>query len=131
MSVANKDHRLMFRDISGSSVLAAATDLSSTARILVALKTGYTIYIQKIVVHVITDNAATLTFGDNASTPIVIAGTKASPGLGPIPFDFGDEGRPLTEAKQFQLKNSGAGLAADITWEGYIKPTGTLTPDQI
>ena len=34
-------------------------------------------------------------------------------------------GRALTEAKDFELKNSGAGLAADITWTGYRKRTAT------
>ena len=131
MSVYNRDHRTRFKDISGSSVLAAADNLSATARTLVALKAGYTIFIQRISVNVITDNAATLTFKDNASTPVVIAGTKASPGIGPILYDFGDEGVGLTEGKQFDLANSAAGLAAEIHWEGYLKPTGTLVPSGI
>lgn len=112
-----------YTDISGSTVLAAGDNLSVTFRQLVAARTGETIYIQKIAVHVITDNAATLSFQDDAGTPIVIAGTKASPGIGPIPFDFGPDGRALTEAKDFELKNSAAGLAADITWTGYRRPT--------
>lgn len=113
-----------YRDISGSTVLAAGDNLSVTARALVALLAGYSIFIQRIIVNVITDNAATLQFGDNAGTPVIIAGTKASPGIGPITFDFGPDGRQLTESKQFQLTNSAAGLAADITWQGYLKPIG-------
>lgn len=131
MSVYNRDLRTRFKDVSGSTVLAAGDNLSATARTLVTGRTGYTLYIQKITVNVITDNAATLQFKDTAGTPVVIAGTKASPGIGPILFDFGDEGRALTEAKNFTLANSAAGLAADIHWEGYERPTGTLTPAQI
>lgn len=127
MGVLNQDHRSRFQDISGSTVLAAGDDLSSTARVLAAKSAAYTIYIQQIAVHVITDNAATLTFQDDAGTPVVIAKTKASPGIGPILFDFGDEGRALTENTDFELKNSAAGLAADITWKGYKKPTGVRT----
>jgi hypothetical protein len=117
-----------YRDISGSTVLAAGDNLSATARTLQALVTGYSIFIQRILVDVITDNAATLTFGDTASSPIVIAGTKVSPGIGPILFDFGPDGRQLTESQAFVLKNSAAGLAADITWQGYLKPIGVLNP---
>lgn len=126
-----RQRRKVFKDISGSTVLAATDDLSSTPRVLVALAAKYSIFIQKIVVDVTTDNAATQNFEDNAGTPVVIAKTKASPGIGPITFDFGSEGRPLTEGKQFELKSSAAGLAADIHWEGYMRPTGTRTIAQI
>lgn len=127
MGVLNQDHRTRFQDVSGSTVLASGDNLSSTARVLVTGATGYTVYVQQIAVNVLTDNAATLTFQDDASTPVVIAGTKASPGVGPILFDFGEEGRALTEAKDFELKNSAAGLVADITWKAYKKPTGVRT----
>ena len=131
MGVRNQDHRTRYKDISGSTVVAAGDSLSATLRVLVAGRTGYTIFVQRITVNVITDNAATLNFQDDASTPIVIAKTKASPGIGPILFEFGDEGRALTEAKDFELGNSAAGLAADVHWEGYQKATGTIVPSQI
>lgn len=131
MSVKRNEHRTVFRDISGSTVLLATDDLSATARTLVALKAKFTIYIQRIEVNVTTDNAATLTFQDSAGTPVKVAGTKASPGIGPILFDFGPEGFALTEGKEFDLKNSAAGLAAAITWTGYMKPTSTMTPSDL
>jgi len=127
VSSKNNEHRRMFQDISGSSVLAAADDLSTTARVLAAGKAGYTIYVQEITVNVITDNAATQTFQDDATTPVVIAKTKASPGIGPIVFDFGEEGRALTVDKDFEMKNSAAGLAADVSWRGYKRLTGVIT----
>lgn len=131
MSVHDFNHRTMFKDISGSTVLAATDDLSVTARVLVAGRSKYTIYVQFIHVAVVTDNAAQLLFQDDAGTPVEIAETKVSPGIGPIIFDFGDEGRPLTEGKDFELKNTAAGLAADITWMGYMKPTATMVPSDI
>jgi hypothetical protein len=120
-----------YQRVSGSTTLLAADDLSVTPRSLVAAKTGYTIFIQKIAVAVTTDNAATQVFQDSSGTPVKIAGTKASPGIGPILFDFGPDGTPLTEGKAFQLSNSGAGMAAQIHWEGYRKPTATLTPSTV
>lgn len=131
MGVYNLDHRTRYKDISGRTTLLATDDLSATARTLVALRAGYTIFIQKISVAVITDNAATQSFQDNAGTPRVIGKTKVSPGIGPIVFDYGDEGVALTEGKQFDLKNSAAGLAAEIQWTGYMKPTGTMQPSGI
>jgi hypothetical protein len=114
-----------YTDVSMSSVLAAADNLSVTARTLIAAETGTTIFVQKIAVNVIVDNAAVLQFKDTAGTPVVIAGTKASPGIGPILFDFGPDGRALTEAKALTLTNSAAGLAADITVTAYRRITGT------
>ncbi len=125
--VGNYEQRTCFQDISGRTTLAAADNLSATARQLVAAKPSHTIFIQRITVNVITDNAATLKFQDNNGTPRIIAGTKVSPGIGPIVFDMGDEGAALTEGKEFQLMNSAAGLAAEIIWHGYMKPTATMT----
>lgn len=124
-----------YTNISGSTVLATGDNLSATARVLVGVNgvvplssanlLAGTIYIQRIQVNIITDAAQSLTLQDDAGTPVVIAGVKASPGVGPITFDFGPEGRALTQAKEFELKNSAAGLAADITWTGYWRATAT------
>ena len=122
-------HRQVNSDVTVSSVLAAADNLSVTPRTLVAAQAKVTIYVQKIIVAVITDNAATLQFKDSAGTPVVIAGTKASPGIGPIHFDFGDKGRPLTEGTALNLSNSAAGLAADITVQAYRRRTGAGIPN--
>lgn len=127
MSVNLDAHRTRFRDISGRTTLAAGDNLSVTPRQLVAGKAGHTIFVQKASFNVITDNAATQTLQDDNGTPRVIAKTKASPGIGPINFDFGEEGVALTEGKDLELANSGAGLAAEITWTGYMKMTGVMT----
>jgi hypothetical protein len=131
MGVYNQDHRVRYQDISGRTTVATGDNLSATPRSLVALKAGFTIYVQKIEIAVITDNAATLTLQDTNSSVRKIATTKASPGLGPILFDYGDEGVALTEGKGLDLINSAAGLAAEVVWTGYRKPTATLTTAQV
>lgn len=114
-----------YEDVSVSYSIVAATDYS-TANAKIAAKTGYTIYIQRILVNVSTTNAATQLFQDNASTPIIAAGTPATPALGPIVFDFGGDGFALTESKSLDHKMSGAGLAASITIQAYRKRTAAL-----
>jgi hypothetical protein len=82
-----------------------------------------TVYVQKIGIGVTTDNAAQITFQDTAG--VLIAKTKASPGLGPIVFDFGTEGVALTSTAGLDLVISGAGLGAAIAVQAYLKPDVT------
>lgn len=115
------------KDVSISYTYVAATDYS-TANAKIAAVTGHTIFIKRILVCVTTDNAATQTFQDSSSTPIVVAHIKASPGIGALLFDFaGDDGRgfALTEGKSFDHKMSAAGQAGSVTVEAYIKRTAT------
>lgn len=112
------------KDVSTSYTYVAATDYS-TANAKIAAVAGHTIFIRRIQVNVTTDNAATQTFQDSASTPIIAAHIKASPGIGPITFDFGDRGFALTEGKSFDHKMSAAGQAGSVTVDAYIKRTAT------
>lgn len=116
-----------FENVSQSYAFAATDDYSSTVRALIAAKVGFTVYIQKIILDVLTDNAATQTFQDTAGTPVVLAVSKASPGLsnitGPIIWDFGPEGHACTADKGLSQKNSAAGLAAHVTILAYRKRT--------
>jgi hypothetical protein len=101
----------------------AAADTTTVEAITV--KDAYhQIFVTKITVAVITDAAQSLTFQDDAGTPVPIAKTKASPGLGPIVFEFGDLGTPLTVGKNLDMVISGAGLAARVHVEGYQRKTG-------
>lgn len=111
-----------YTNVSTSYTILAGTDYT-TATSKITGEAGWTIYIQRILVAVTTDNAATQTFQDSAGTPVLVAGTKASPGIGPILFDFGPEGFALTEGKDFQHKMSGAGLAASVTVTAYKRRT--------
>jgi len=85
-----------------------------------------TAYVQRMMVAVTVDGAQPLTFQDRATTPKVIGKTKASPGLGPILFDFGPAGIALTEGKSLDISTTGATiLGAAIHIEGYRKKTAT------
>lgn len=128
MPVYNREARTQYKAIAADVTVLAAADPSAT---IVALKTNYTIYITHISVAVTTDNAATLTFQDTHSTAVLIAKTKASPGIGPILFEFGEDGTPLTANYALALTASGAGLTARVHVEGYYKPSATMVPSGI
>lgn len=114
------------QNVSLSYPFLAATDYS-TASTKITGKTGWTIYIQRILLSVTTDNAAVQTFQDSAGTPVELAKSKVSPGLGPIEWEFGEEGLALTEAKSFQHKMSAAGMAGTVTVQAYMRQTATIT----
>ncbi len=118
-----------FRNVSLSYAFAAATDWTgASVHELIAARVGETIFIQKIILDVLTDNAATQTWEDNAGTPVVIAVSKISPGLsglGAITWDFGPEGKPCTEGKNLQHLMSAAGLAGNVTILAYQRRTAT------
>jgi hypothetical protein len=115
------------------SVVATTDDLSGAPRTILAAKTGYTIYILEALLSVTTDNAATQTLQDDAGTPVVYAKSKASPGLGPIHWDFGPDGIPITAGQALKISNSAAGMGAVWAITCYYRPTpgGALTPAQI
>jgi len=103
----------------------AATDSSKTA--IIALVANQTIYIQRIELAIVTHAAQTITFQDNAGTPVKIAAhTDASAAAGvpsQVLWDFGPDGTPLTVGKQLDIATSGAGIAARVHVEGYRKLT--------
>ena len=96
------------------------------ATLKAARNASYTIYIQAIHVYITTDAAQSWSFEDDATTPLQIFRVPTSPGVGNHSIDFGPEGIPLTEGKDFELDVSAAGLAGNIRWEGYSKLTATL-----
>jgi hypothetical protein len=120
--------RDFYRDVGRSLRFLAA--YTGTAPYLTCPGAKYTIFIQKIILLVTTDAAQSLTFRDTATTPVVIAVVPASPGVGVITFDFGDDGIPLTEGKNFDIVPSAAGLAGWVNVEAYarIVPQEALVP---
>ena len=120
-----EDYGRIYQNVSTSYTFVAATDYT-TASAKIAAVANETIYIQKIVLAVTTDNAATQTFQDSASTPIIAAGSKASPGIGPIEWDFGPKGFALTEGKSFDHKMSAAGMAGSVTVTAYRRRTAVV-----
>lgn len=121
--VSRDNYRTTYEDVSYDRDLLITDTGTLTA---IAAKTNYTIFVQAIVVNVTTDAAQTLTFQDTAATPIVIAKTRSSPGLGPVDesVDFGPEGKALTVSKGLSIVISGAGLGAAIKVIAYRKLTG-------
>lgn len=119
------------RNQSVSANVLATDDFSSTAKHLIPTPAATdTVYVQKISVSVTTDAAQTQTFQDTAGTPIKVAAIKASPGVGPIVFDFGTEGFALTTGKGLDYKNGAAGVACAITVQAYSKVApGPITPN--
>lgn len=118
---ARGPRREVFEPVVADVNMVAASD--GTTNELIPAKTGYTTYVTLIAVAITTDAAQTLTFQDDASTPVVIAKTKASPGIGPILFEYGEDGTPLTAEKALDLNISAAGLAGRIHVEGYRRRT--------
>jgi hypothetical protein len=120
--------RRTYEDVSVSGFVLAADDYSTNKRALVAAKAGETIYVQKVNIIVTTDNAATQTVQDTASTPLIAAKTTASPGVAKdFLFDWGAQGLALTEGKGLDLTNSAAGLAYSFTVEAYRRRTANIT----
>lgn len=85
----------------------------------------YTLYIQRITVAPTTYSAKTLTFQDDATSPVPIgfisipASAPTAGGRQDYTIDFGEEGTPLTEGKNLDLSLSGAGVAGRIHIVGY------------
>ena len=119
-----QSYRNHYQDISGELAVAAATDDTT----LVSVKNAsYTLYIQRIVFWVSTDAAQSMSFEDSNGTPKQIAEIPSSPGDSTRwDFDFGEEGLPLTEGKDFKMMVSAAGLAGQLKWYGYSKQTAVL-----
>jgi hypothetical protein len=114
-----KDHT----DISGTLTRTAA---QGDATLVTVRSLKHTIYIQRIIVWISTDAAQSWSFEDDG-VPLQIAEIPASPGDSTRwDFDFGAEGMPLAEGKDFELNVSAAGLAGNIRWEGFMKLSSTI-----
>lgn len=124
---ANKsaaDLRAVHRDISGNLLVAAATD---DATLVTCRNANSTIYIQRIAFYVTTDAAQSMVFEDSNASAKKIAEIPSSPGdESPWIFDFGDNGVPLTEGKNFVMNVSAAGLAGHLEWDGYTRITSAV-----
>ena len=125
MSDAYLRQREFFQNISGSLSVATATDDTT---LVTNGRSSDTIFIQKIHVQVTAvSSSKTWTFKDSAGTPVLTAAAIDAGTLGHTDMDFGADGVPLTEGKNFLLDVSAAGAAGQITWEGYQKLTGATS----
>lgn len=111
-----------------TTAVVAAADSANKEDVIAVKSAGHTIYVQRITLSVITDAAVSLTFQDDASTPVLIATSAASPGLGvEVVADFGPKGYALTQGKNLDIDISGAGgLACKVNIEAYEKLTAVV-----
>jgi hypothetical protein len=118
--------RQYFRNISGSLSRSAAQGDATLA----SCRYGHTIYVQRVIVYITTDAAQSWVFEDESAT-VKVCEVPASPGDETRwDFDFGDEGKPLTEGEDLVLNASAAGLAGHIEYYGYMKQTATISAAQ-
>lgn len=114
--------RRTYTDISGELTVLATTDDSTLVTVRGA---AHTLFIQRVIFEVTTDAAQSMSFEDSASTPVQIGEVLASPGDSTThDFNYGEEGYPLTEGKNFNMQVSAVGLAGRLKWYGYQKQTG-------
>jgi hypothetical protein len=125
VGVYNREQRTRYQNVSKTLTFDAATD-PSTAPFITG-RTGYTIYVQRVLFVVTTSAAQSITVRDSNATPKVIAVLPSLSSVGTLEFNFGDDGVPLTQGKNLDIAASGAGVAGTISVEAYLRPTGTLT----
>lgn len=102
----------------------AATDGNTT---LITGKTGYTLYIQRIISVIKTSAAQAITFEDNNSSAVYVAKIASSPGVDSrFDFDLGPEGKALTSAKSLMMDMT-AGNAGHVEVLAYWKPDAVVT----
>src|SRR3990167_3520918 len=98
-------YRAAYTDISTSGIIATGT--AGLADAIATKGSLWTMYIQKITVVITTLGAQTITFQDDATTPVVALVIEASAAAGVIrTVDFGARGFALTEAKNFDIVRS-------------------------
>ncbi|MGE3341488.1 MAG: hypothetical protein AB7J46_06365 [Candidatus Altimarinota bacterium] len=119
------DDYSLFRRYGNNRAFATQLDFTTateTTELVAARSASWTIYVQRIIVWIKTDAAQSLTFQDDAGTPVVIAKVPASPGADTRrDFDFGPRGVALTEGKNLDAAFSAAGLAGHLEVIGYHK----------
>ena len=120
-------YRAMFKDASTVRTLLAADTSTEHANVITPKSASYSIFVQRIIFNCTTDAAQTLTFQDDAGTPIVIGKSASSPGLGiEIVGDYGPLGKQLTENTNLDIIISAAGLAGQINIEAYQRLTAVV-----
>lgn len=117
-----RENRTFYQDVSGTLSVVAATDDTT----LVTVKSvNNTLYLQKLHIEVTANSAGkTWTFKDSAATPVLLVpAIDAGAGIAHFDFDFGPNGIPLTQGKNFLLDVSAAGAVGWVSWEMYEKKT--------
>lgn len=114
--------RIIYQDVSGTIPIVVGT----ADYTLVTGKTGYTVYIQRIVTWIATSAAQSISFEDS-TTGLEIAKIAANPGSSTRwDFDFGPEGRPITTAENLVWNASAAGNVGHCEVLAYLKPNAAV-----
>lgn len=119
-----EQRRRVFTDMTKSVTLTAS---DTTQDAFLAKRANYRIWVQRIVVYITTDAAQSMTFQDDAGTPLVIATVPSSPGDETRwDFDFGPAGVALGENQDLDISLSAAGLAGQVTVYAYRAPSSVF-----
>lgn len=111
--------------------IVAADDTTALNNLIVVKSTAHAIVVQKLTFHETTEsNGKTLTFQDDASTPVLLGkyfSVTAAAGI-PKSFvgDYGPRGYQLTTGKNFDVVVSAAGMAGALHVEYYQKLVGPV-----
>lgn len=124
-------YRRQYSDKTTDRNIVAADESAQHADVIAPKSAKHTVYIQKITVNITTYSAKTITFQDDAGTPVPIALISVPAAAVALPsesnsmtVDFGPKGKPLTEGKNLDIILSAAGLAGAVHIEAYEKLTG-------
>src|SRR3990167_334366 len=113
--------RRVYKDKTKAVVLVAA---DTTQDAFLTKRANHRIWVQRIIGYITTDSAQSITFQDDAGTPLVVATITTSPGDETRwDFDYGDVGFPLGENQDLDINVSAAGLAGNITVIAYQAPS--------
>ena len=113
--------------------ILAADDTTALNNLITPKSANHALVIQKIVFYETTEsNGKTLTFQDDASTPVKLGVYSSTTAAAGIPksavFDFGPRGYQLTTGKNFDIAVSAAGMAGALHVEAYEKLVGPVAP---
>ena len=105
-----------------ADVVLATTDASKD---LVAARTNYTIWVQRVTYVPTTVAAQAITVKDNAGSPVSVALIPASQAV-PFVADFGVEGVPLTAGVKLLATNT-AGPGGRFKVEAYYRLSSPIS----
>lgn len=129
VDMSASDRRRRYKDKTRSVILTAS---DTTQDAFLTKRANHRIWVQRIIGYITTNAAQSITFQDDAGTPLVIATITTSPGDETRwDFDFGSVGVPLGENQDLDISLSAAGLAGNITVYAYQAPSSvfdTSTP---
>ena len=118
--------RQVFKDMSRTATVVAA-DTSTELVDFLAARANHRIWVQRIIVYITTTASQSMTFQDDAVTPLIIATVPSSPGDETRwDFDFGPVGVALGENVNLDIVLSAAGLAGHVQIYAYQAPSSVF-----